>query len=295
MDQISLQAYAKVNLTLDVVGRREDGYHLLSSIMQSLSLSDTITLHKRPRGIKIKSEASGLPLNQMNICWQAAEAFQKETQIRGGVLISLEKTIPMAAGLGGGSADAAAVLVGLNHLFGTGLSLEELQAIGVQVGADVPFCLQGGTCLVEGIGERVQTIKSFPATFFVLVKPNVGMSTAEVYRRLPLQAHGERFTKPFLQLLEQAAMPNELGLGFGNALEEVTREILPEIVTWQKRLSDQGALGTLMSGSGSTCFGLFSEEKPARQFQERWGKEATIFIAQPVPYGVQARNGGDLL
>lgn len=293
MDQIHLKAYAKVNLTLDIVGCRADGYHLLNSVMQSISLADAITLQKEPQGITIYSDHPLVPMGEKNICYRAIQAFQCHTQVAGGVKITLRKNIPMAAGLGGGSADAAAVLYGANLLFNTKLSLAELQEIGVQVGADVPFCLQGGTCLVQGIGEQVTALKSFPETNIVLVKPQAGVSTAEIYGRLPSTAHGRQSTARFLELLEENQGAEVLGTVLANALEAVTAELVPEVELWKRRLRAAGAHTALMSGSGPTVFGLFTRDTIAQEFKEHWGKQGEIFVLKAMPCGVEDKNGGD--
>lgn len=295
MDQISLRAYAKVNLTLDVVGRRPDGYHLLSSIMQSISLADTVNLQKRPQGIVIHSTSPGLPLDESNICWRAFTSFLRWTGVEGGVEIRVTKGIPMAAGLGGASADAAAVLLGLNKLYATGLSLAQLQEIGAGVGADVPFCLQGGTCLVQGIGEMVTPLASFPRATLVVVKPGVDVLTAEVYRRLQPSAHGTKYTARLQQLLQAGVGVSELAGALGNALETVTEVLVPEVALWKERFLAYGAHEAGMSGSGPSVFGLFSSEEQALHFQNRFSGQAQIFVAEPSGVGVEEINGGDLL
>lgn len=297
-DTIAVQAYAKVNLTLDVQGRRDDGYHLLSSVMQSISLFDTVILQRQVpgQGILIESDHPLVPTDPTNICWRAAEAFQKYTKVPGelSLSISLLKQIPVGAGLGGGSADAAAILHGLNLLYETELSLDELQAIGVTIGADVPFCLQGGTCLVEGIGEKVTPVAHFPPMTLVLVKPDVHVSTAEIYRQLDPLAHGGDSTHRLLRFLSgDDSLP--LGRILENALESVTANLVPEVGEWKKKLGDSGAVATLMSGSGPTVFGLFSSSSLARQFQERFKDEAQVFAVTVMEQGVlvSETNGGD--
>ncbi|NLL07378.1 MAG: 4-(cytidine 5'-diphospho)-2-C-methyl-D-erythritol kinase [Firmicutes bacterium] len=293
MDRISLRAYAKVNFTLDVVGRRSDGYHLLTSIMQSVSLADTVTLKRRPQGIVILSGHLGLPLDESNTCWRAFTAFKRFTKLEGGVEVSIAKQIPMAAGLGGASADAAAVLHGLNRLYGAGLSLSQLQEIGLSVGADVPFCLQGGTCLVQGIGEVVTPLADFPRASLALVKPGVEVFTAEVYKRLKASAHGSSFSAKLQQLLSQGRDVSELAGALGNALETVTEDLVPEVTLWKERLLAHGAHGALMSGSGPSVFGLFTEEGQAKSFQDRFQGQAQIFVVGLAGAGVEEIDGGD--
>lgn len=296
MDKITLKAYAKVNLTLDVVGRRADGYHLLKSVMQSISLPDTITLQKRAQqGITIESDHPSVPSDQGNICWRAVDAFWAHTGMPGArsVAISLRKAIPVGAGLGGGSADAAAVLYGLNQLYQTELDRDELQKIGLTIGADVPFCLHGGTCLVEGIGERVTPVEPFPKMTMVLVKPEASVPTAEIYRNLEPRAHGGNSTDQLLEFLRGAN--SSLEPTFENALESVTANIVPEVRLWKKRLFDHGANFSLMSGSGPTVFGLFTSRAHALKFQDRFGEEGQVFVVSLVDQGVDVSemNGGD--
>ncbi|NLL43550.1 MAG: 4-(cytidine 5'-diphospho)-2-C-methyl-D-erythritol kinase [Firmicutes bacterium] len=292
MEQITLQAYAKVNLTLDIQGRRKDGYHLLRSVMQSISLADTITLQKKGRGqgISLHSDHPSVPDDEHNICWRAAQAFEQHTQLSGGVAvsISLAKKIPVAAGLGGGSADAAAVLYGLNKLYGTGLELAKLQQIGLTIGADVPFCLQGGTCLVEGIGEAIRPVGPFPSVTMVLVKPKAGVSTAQIYRGLDPATYGGDSTDRLLEFMTNRT-DTPLASILENALESVTSVLVPEVGIWKGRLLEHGALVSLMSGSGPTVFGLFSEELPAQRFLERFQHEVQVFGVTLMDRGVCSR------
>lgn len=293
MDHICLKAYAKVNLTLDIVGRRDDGYHLLSSVMQSISLADTIILEKKPQGIIITSDHSLVPNDQTNICWRAFTAFRRHTKITGGVGVTLHKEIPVAAGLGGGSADAAAMLHGLNRLYSTRLDLGQLQKIGLTIGADVPFCLQGGTCLAQGIGERVTPLKTFPEVVLVLVKPEAAVSTHEIYGKLDSSAYGGTSTQRVLELLEQNQDAPSLAAACANALESVTSGLVPEVLFWKERLLAGGAHQAIMSGSGPTVFGLFTDEKLALEFRNRFRDEDQIFVVKPMNCGVAVMNGGD--
>ena len=294
MDKITVKAYGKVNLTLDVQGRRADGYHLLSSVMQSISLADTITLQKAPQGITIQSDHPLVPNDQDNICWRAAQAFLSQSGIATGVKIELMKAIPVAAGLGGGSADAAAVLYGLNQLYGTDLSLGKLQTIGLTIGADVPFCLQGGTCLVEGIGEVVTPVEPFPQTNIVLVKPEASVSTAEIYKKLDSSSHGGTSTRRLLAFL-QGDQSVFLDSVLENALESVTETLVPAVTLWKSRLREHGAVASLMSGSGPTVFGLFESSQQAQEFHGRFKEEAGVFVVTLSDKGVcvSESNGGD--
>jgi 4-diphosphocytidyl-2-C-methyl-D-erythritol kinase len=299
VDKITLKANAKVNLTLDIQGRRSDGYHLLSSVMQSISLSDTITLTKRPRGhgISLTCHHPRVPQDSTNICWRAAAAFQRQVGMGDlSVDIALVKEIPVGAGLGGGSTDAAAVLLGLNALYQKKIKLDELQRIGATIGADVPFCLQGGTCLVRGIGEQVTPLRAFPAMTMVLVKPEASISTAEVYGKLDPKAYGGTSTSRLLELLEGTS---DAGLDqiLVNALESVTMSLVPEVRIWKERLIHYGASVSRMSGSGPTVYGLFAENREAGEFKARFQEEAQVFVVTLMDTGVfvPETNGGDQL
>lgn len=299
MDKITLQANGKVNLTLDIQGRRADGYHLLRSVMQSISLHDTVTLRRKPlgQGISLSCDQPFVPRDERNICWQAARAFQQHLDLKDLSLdIELLKTIPVGAGLGGGSTDAAAVLYGLNILYQTELSLTALQKIGQTVGADVPFCLQGGTCLVEGIGEKVTSIDPFPALIMVLVKPNQSVSTAEVYGKLDRGSYGGNSTARLLEYLAGKG-DDSLSAILANALESVTLDLVPEVRLWQERLCQVGAIVSRMSGSGPTVFGLFATRREAEDFQARFSGEAQVFVVTLMEQGVRVleTNGGDQL
>jgi 4-diphosphocytidyl-2-C-methyl-D-erythritol kinase len=299
MDKITLKANAKVNLTLDIQGRRSDGYHLLSSVMQSISLSDTITLTKKPKGhgTSLTCHHPRVPQDHTNICWQAATAFER--QVGTGDLcvdIALVKEIPVGAGLGGGSTDAAAVLLGLNALYQRKMTLTELQRIGETIGADVPFCLQGGTCLVRGIGEQVTPLRAFPAMTMVLVKPEASVSTADVYGKLDPRAYGGMSTSRLLEFLEGTS---DAGLDqiLANALESVTIRLVPEVRIWKERLIHYGATVSRMSGSGPTVYGLFAEHRGAEDFRARFKEEAQVFVVTLMETGVfvPETNGGDQL
>ncbi|NLL48492.1 MAG: 4-(cytidine 5'-diphospho)-2-C-methyl-D-erythritol kinase [Firmicutes bacterium] len=299
VDKITVKANGKVNLTLDIQGRRADGYHLLRSVMQSISLTDTVTLVRKPQGqgISLRCDLPYLPQDEGNLCWRAAKAFQDKLGLKDlAVDIDLRKEIPVGSGLGGGSTDAAAVLYGLNILYRGGLSLAELQTIGETIGADVPFCLQGGTCLVEGIGEQVTPIRPFPNFTMALVRPDVPVSTAEVYRRLDKASYGGNSTWRLLDYLSDQT-DESLDQILANALESVTLDLVPEVRLWQERLLEWGAMASRMSGSGPTVFGLFAQEQEAMDFQARFQREAQVFIVHLPEQGVYVpeANGGDQL
>lgn len=264
MNSIILKGRAKINLTLDVVGKRENGYHDLEMIMQSINLYDTIYIRKtKMPGVRLKSNYSWLPINEKNIAYKAATLFFKETGINGGVAIEITKRIPVAAGLAGGSTDAAATLVGLNRIYETGLSREQLMEMGLKLGADVPFCIARGTMLAEGIGEELTPLVAMPYTYLVLVKPPISASTAVVYKNLDInniKRHPD--TQTVIKALEQGNV-QEIAKNMANVLEEVTIGMYPEIEDIKQDLMKHGAMGSMMSGSGSAVFGLFETKEAA--------------------------------
>ncbi|NCB63339.1 MAG: 4-(cytidine 5'-diphospho)-2-C-methyl-D-erythritol kinase [Clostridia bacterium] len=267
---IETKAYAKLNLTLDVLGKRPDGYHDLRMVMQTVDLSDAITLEFGGEGVRAASNLGFLPTGEKNLAAAAAlrfaEATGKET---GGLLIHMEKSIPVCAGLGGGSSDAAAVLRALNGYFGAGLSPRELALMGERVGSDVPYCVLGGTALAEGRGEVLTPLPTLPTCDVVLCKPKFSISTPELFARLD----GVRLRhRPDTEGVLAALSAGDLG-GVGRRLFNVFEEVLPvrirdEIVAIKGVLVEQGALGACMSGTGPTVYGLFSDGEAARRAYE---------------------------
>lgn len=257
-----IQSRAKINLTLDVLGKRPDTYHALRSIMQSVSLADEVFLEPRSHGIELYVDGD-VPKDERNLCYLAAALFfQQEKDL--GVLIKLRKQIPIAAGLAGGSGNAAAVLMGLNELYGRPYSPSALQTLGRKLGADVPFCLSGGTKLAEGIGDRLSSIPSISEEVcIVLVTPRLQVATPFVYQNLKKEWFGERYTAVFLHELQQG---NYAWGALGNVLEEVTIPLFPLIGQIKKEMLAYGACGVLMSGSGPTVFGVFPEKKHATRY-----------------------------
>ncbi|SMP60173.1 4-(cytidine 5'-diphospho)-2-C-methyl-D-erythritol kinase [Anoxynatronum buryatiense] len=270
---LTLQAHAKINLSLDVLHKRRDGYHHLCMIMQEISLHDEVHLRLTPEpGIRLTTNAGFLPVDQGNIAWKAAERLARGAGVSlesQGVAIHIDKQIPVAAGLAGGSADAAAVLKGLNALWRLGLSLEELQLISLPLGADIPYCLMGGTALAEGIGERLTPLTLAKPFWVVLVKPPVSVSTREVYEALKLDEIEER--PDTLALIEALAQADSLTMAgaMANVLETVTIPQVPEIGELKRRLLALNATASLMSGSGPTVFGLFKDQEKARSAGEK--------------------------
>ncbi|MDO4320931.1 MAG: 4-(cytidine 5'-diphospho)-2-C-methyl-D-erythritol kinase [Lachnospiraceae bacterium] len=265
MNELKLKAMAKINLGLDVLRKREDGYHDLRMVMQSIYLYDQIEMAKtREPGITVTTNLSYLPTGEDNLVYKAAKLLADEFHIRQGVRIHLKKYIPVAAGLAGGSSDAAAVLVGMNRMFQLGLSQEELMERGVKIGADVPYCILRGTALAEGIGEVLTRLPDAPDLHVVLAKPPIHVSTAFVYGNLKadqLERH------PDIDAQVQAIRggdPYEMASLMGNVLETVTIPAYPVIEEIKECMKRCGAVNAMMSGSGPTVFGLFDDEKKAQ-------------------------------
>lgn len=266
MDKTTQRAYAKINIGLDVLRRRTDGYHEVKMIMQTVDIYDELVLEKREQpGIELCTDNSELPIDGDNLIYRAAALLFQEKKITEGVSIKLTKRIPIAAGMAGGSADAAAALRGLNELFDMGYSLPELQALGVRLGADIPYCLAGGTMLSEGIGEILTPLPAPPAAYLVIAKPDINVSTAFVYGNL----HADRLTRhPDIDGMIDALQKGDLhGITdkLGNVLETVTVKEYPVIEEIKELLRKQGAENALMSGSGPTVFGLFDDDELAEQ------------------------------
>lgn len=277
MNRISLSAYAKINLSLAVTGIRSDGYHLLESVMQQISLADTVEIEPIPSGIMISCSKPGIPTDEKNICHKAAKAYFAAAGISGGVKIHLTKCIPDGAGLGGGSADGAAVLKALSHLYPAKV---DLLSIASSVGADVPFCLAGGTRLCRGIGDEMTPL-SFPGKekiFCVVAKSCEGLSTPQIYSLFDTvnpDGMPPSSVSEFAEHLEKGEISLALGK-MQNHLELPAITQRPEIAECKDRLLSFGANAAMMTGSGSAVFGLFFDEKKARLCAEKMKKDGAF-------------------
>lgn len=269
MDTISLKALAKINLGLDVIRRREDGYHEVCMLMQTIHLFDRLEIGKtKEAGIAIKTNLSYVPTNESNLVYKAGKLLMDEFGIREGVSVKLVKRIPVAAGMAGGSSDAAAMLYGMNRMFDLGLSRQQLMERGVKIGADVPYCLMRGTALAEGIGEKLTQLPPMVKCPVLIAKPQISVSTKFVYENLKLNA-----TTPhpdMNQLVADIKNKDLTGIAshMGNVLETVTIPEYPVIARIKEQMIQSGAVGSMMSGSGPTVFGLFEDEKTARKAYE---------------------------
>jgi 4-diphosphocytidyl-2-C-methyl-D-erythritol kinase len=274
MKTLNLKAPAKVNYRLDVLSRRPDGYHELRMIMQRIDLCDEIAITiTDTRGIRVTCDRHGVPDGPGNIAWRAADALLELSGRQVGFDIAIKKNIPVAAGLGGGSSDAATVLMGVNDLLGLELTKDQLMNIGVKLGADVPFFIFERTALAEGIGERLTPIEEIPAAWLVLVNPNIHVSTSWVYQNLQLTPERKKHTMPRLY-----GTIADICSVLANDLEPVTIGRFSVIEDIKKRLIDTGALGALMSGSGPTVFGIFPDEPGARRSAAKLALESDWFV-----------------
>ncbi len=264
MKDISVKALAKINLGLDVVRKREDGYHEVRMIMQTIHLFDRLEISKNISGeISMETNLAFLPTNENNLVYKAAKLLKDEFEIKDGVHVWLHKYIPVAAGMAGGSTDAAAVLYGMNRMFELGLSVEELMKRGVKIGADVPYCLLRGTALAEGIGEKLTKLPPMVKCPVLIAKPQVNVSTKFVYENLKLDAQKKH---PDIDRLVSDIKEQDLykiAADMGNILETVTIPAYPVIAEIKENMLEHGAVNAMMSGSGPTVFGLFDDENTA--------------------------------
>lgn len=265
MDKINLKALAKINLGLDVLGVRDNGYHDVRMVMQTIYLYDEVTLEKKEEpGIVVETNLFYLPVDENNIAYKAAKLLKDEFDIQEGIKITLKKHIPVAAGLAGGSSNAAAVLVGMNKLFSLGLSEQDLKDRGVKLGADVPYCVMRGTVLAEGIGEELTPLPPMPRCYVLIAKPPISVSTKVVYNKLDSKEIEEH---PDIDgILEglKAADIEKVTVSMGNVLEKVTEEDYPVIAEIKGIMKEEGALNAMMSGSGPTVFGIFNTRHEAK-------------------------------
>ncbi len=279
--KLTLWTAAKINLYLDIVGKRNDGYHEIESVMQSVTLYDRLVLKPFKEGIKILSDEPGIPLGRENLCYKAAELFLKKTKIKQGLQIEIHKTIPRKAGLGGGSADAAATLWGMNKLFGVRVPLIILSKWASLLGADVPFCLRGGTSLVRGKGEILIPLPSLKDGWLVLLDPGIPVSTSWVYEKI----RGELTKKKLSAKLLATLVEKEGLLGISkflyNRLEGVVLERFPVMKAVKKEMIQARAKGTLMTGSGSIIFGMVENKKEGESLRSKLQGRGKVYLVQP--------------
>lgn len=285
MEKYHINAYAKINLGLDVIGKLPNGYHQVKMIMQTVGICDSLTLEKTDSGITLTADSSELPTNRDNLVFRAAELMREKYHIAEGIHIHLEKKIPIAAGLAGGSTDAAAAMKGISRLFGLDAPLPQLMEYGVAIGADVPYCVMGGTALAEGIGDVLTALPPAPDCFILIAKPDISVSTKHVYEHLDaagLKSHPD--IDGMRSAIEIGSLQGILDR-MGNVLETVTIPAYPVINTIKQRMHELGAVNSLMSGSGPTVFGIFLERPAAELAGIQLQKEMLakqIFVTTPV-------------
>lgn len=260
MNSISLKAYAKINIGLDVTGKLPDGYHLVKMIMQNIDLYDEVVLTENVSGdIRLDMNVDFLPTDERNLAYKAAKLMKEDFGIDRGIDIYIRKNIPAAAGMAGGSTDAAAVMTGMNKLFDLNIDRNILMEHGLKLGADVPYCIMGGTALAEGIGEKLTQLSPCPDCYVLVAKPDISVSTAYVYTNLVLD---DTTVHPDIDMVRNALESGDIrtaAKNMGNLLENVTQKEYPVISEIKHIMDDNGALGSLMSGSGPTVFGLFDD------------------------------------
>lgn len=279
---IKLKAYAKINLTLDITGKRSDGYHTIESVMQTISLCDEVRINENFMGkINVNSNSEFLPTDENNTAFKAAKVFLNYTDIRGkNVDIYIDKKIPSRAGMGGGSADAAAVLWGMNDLFSANLSMQELMLLGAKVGADVPFCLAGGTCHCKGIGEQITRADPMPDCFILICKPPAGVSTPRAYANVDKHPFTSAVATPKMLNALRTGQIQNVASALSNRFDEVLR--ISQVQNIKKTMRVCGAINAMMTGSGSAVYGIFDSQDRARECAEKLKDSGELFLAKPV-------------
>jgi 4-diphosphocytidyl-2-C-methyl-D-erythritol kinase len=289
MREVRLRAFAKVNYALDVLGLRADGYHDIRTVMQSISLADEVELRRVSGGFGLLLEPEEVEIGpqERNTTYLAWRVLQRLTGKELPVEVTLRKEIPAGAGLGGGSADAAAVLVGLNALFGLGLGVDELRGIGAGIGADVPFCISGGTALGEGVGELLTPLPAPPMHHLVVAKPLPSADTGKIYRAFDeARTKSARSVEPVVSALRSDSLPAALAAAVGNDLASVTMDIVPEVAELEQSLLVSGALGASMSGSGTAVYGIFDDAETAGIVKDAVDAPF-VSVYEPVSRGVE--------
>ena len=281
---MKIKAYAKINISLDIVGKREsDGYHLLKMIMQNIDLYDEISIEKQKEGITITCNKNYVPTDSRNLAYKAASLFKETYNIKDGVHIDIVKNIPVSAGLAGGSTDAAAVLKLMNKIFEVNVSDEELMNIGLKLGADIPYCINGGTALCEGIGEKITTLQPFKDKILVLVKPSFGVSTKEVYKSFNLdrvKVHPK--TESLIEAMEQDNL-YYVANNMKNLLENVTLRKHNILIKIKEDMNRYGAVGSMMSGSGPSVFAFFDDMLKAQRCYEKMKEDyREVFLTRTI-------------
>lgn len=283
MESISLNSHGKINLSLDIINKREDGYHNIETIMQEIDLKDKVSIKSLEKGIIIKSNNKEIPLDENNLVYSAWKLMQEESGLDKGVEIYIEKNIPISAGLAGGSGNAAAVLKGLNIIWDLGYDIEKLQEIGLKIGADIPFCLQGGTSFATGIGEKLERLPSFKNKLILLANLGIPVSSKEIYENLNI---GKEIRKIDIKSKIDFILKDDiygLGKNMNNIMEKVVFKKYNKLIEIKKTMIENGAVGALMSGSGPTIFGIYdSEEKILNSYNKLRENMEKVYITKTI-------------
>lgn len=279
------KAYAKVNLSLDVTGRLDNGYHLVDMIMQTVNIYDELSFERTDGEIVLESDCGELPLDENNLIYKAIRLIQEECGVTGGLRVFLKKNIPIAAGMAGGSTDCAATLMAMDELYSLKLGTKRLMELGVKLGADVPYCILGGTARAQGIGEKLTRLPNCPTLKLLVAKPDLNVSTKEVYTGLDAL---ENLPHPGVDDMVRAIESGNgraVAAGLGNVLECVTIPLHPVIREIKDRMLELGAINSLMSGSGPTVFGIYEKDEELQKAYEALaesGLAKQIFMTEPV-------------
>lgn len=286
MDQLVLKSPAKVNLFLQVLGKREDGYHQILTLMQAVNLCDQVTLQKTAGGISLSCDHPGCPADERNLAFRAASLLLEEESVDGGVSIRIQKRIPISAGLGGGSSDAAATLKGLNRLFDLGLSVDRLHRVASKVGSDVPFFLYSGQALAQGRGEEIRQVRMFADYWLVLVYPGLEVSTRWAYQKVRIILTRKTKEVNYILLESKRGFFDALPL-FQNDLEGAVIQEYPIVGELKGILKSSGAVKSSMSGSGPTVYGLFDQKPQAQEVATKLSRgDWQVFLTQPIPASI---------
>lgn len=285
MKEVEIDSYSKINLTLNILAKRQDGYHNIETIMQSINLADRVFIKEEKEGIKIKCNHSQVPIDDQSLAYRSAEKILNRCRVTKGVKIEIDKKIPLASGMAGGSANSASILVGINKLFTLSLSNEDLRGMGEELGMDVPFCIQNGTALAYHRGEKVTSLSPVnPPLWIIIINPGFEIPTKWAYNNLDLNLikREKNNTKAMLEALKGGGARG-IAKNLFNSFEELIIEKYPEIGKIKDRLIEEGALGALMSGSGSTVFGIAQNEEQALKIYKNLKSEyKSIWIVHSI-------------
>ena len=279
------KAYAKINLSLDVTGRLDNGYHLVDMIMQTVNIYDELSFERTDGEIVLESDCGELPLDENNLIYKAIRLIQEECGVTGGLRVFLKKNIPIAAGMAGGSTDCAATLMAMNELYGLKLGTKRLMELGVKLGADVPYCILGGTARAQGIGEKLTRLPNCPTMKLLVAKPDLNVSTKEVYTGLDALENLPHPGVDDMVCAIESGNGRAVAAGLGNVLECVTIPLHPVIREIKDRMLELGAINSLMSGSGPTVFGIYEKDEELQKAYEALaesGLAKQIFMTEPV-------------